>query len=236
MVSGAYAHMLWGPHYLNRTPLALLRSLASLLVFTFADWSPLPRTPRCELDWSHALFVDAASQAHSFCYGIFGPAIGTRFGWCDGTIHNQQAAELFGLCAATRIAIHRGWKHLFLFGDNEASINQVLGLRASIGLKVQQRLLRGLSNLWARTGIQVWVYWLPSEYMPADPISRLFSLHKGCRLQARKAAISIFSKLRDEHKMQFVGRVGGFRLRAMNNNEPKQGSKLGDNLPKYTFI
>ena len=30
LVSGVYAHMLWGPHYLSRTPLALLRSLAPL--------------------------------------------------------------------------------------------------------------------------------------------------------------------------------------------------------------
>ena len=125
LVLGVYAHMSWGAHYLSRTPLALLRSLASLLIFTFSGWSALPRTARCDLDWSRSLFADAASQAHSFCHGIFGPSIGTRFGWCDGSIHNQQGAELFGLCAATRLAVHRGWKHLFLFGDNKASINQV---------------------------------------------------------------------------------------------------------------
>ena len=124
---GAYVHMLWGAHYLSRTPLALLLSLASLWVFTFSDRSPLTHTPRCELDWSHSLFVDAASQAHSFCWGWFGPSIGTRFGWCDGSIHNQQAAELFGLWAATRLAVHRGWKHRFLFRDNEASIKPGFG-------------------------------------------------------------------------------------------------------------
>ena len=81
------------------------------------------------------MFVDVASQAHAFCFGVVGPTIGTRFAWCEPSVGTQQAAELFGLCAATRIAVHRGWKQLFPVGDNEASISQLLGLRASIGLK-----------------------------------------------------------------------------------------------------
>ena len=44
VVSGVYAHILLGPRYLSRTPLALLCSLASPLVFTSSDWSSLPRT------------------------------------------------------------------------------------------------------------------------------------------------------------------------------------------------
>ena len=124
----------------------------------YVEWTRVPKNPVRDLDWAHALFVDAASQAHAFCFGVFGPTMGTKFAWCEPSFCTQQAAELFGLCAATRIAVHRGWKHLFLFGDNKASISQLFGLRAPIGLKVQQRLLRRLSNLWACVGIHVWVY------------------------------------------------------------------------------
>ena len=78
------------------------------------------------------------------------------FSWCESSIHNQLAAELWGPYAATRLAVHRGWKHLFLFGDNEASINPVVGLRASVGLKVLQRLLKILSTLGC---IGWWCVW-----------------------------------------------------------------------------
>ena len=89
-------------------------------------------------DFLFLLFVAAASQAHAFCYGMIGPTIGTCFAWCEASVVTQQPAEPFGLCAAIHLAIHRRWKHFFLFSDNEASINQILGLRASIGPKVQQ--------------------------------------------------------------------------------------------------
>ena len=90
----------------------------------------------CDLDLAHVLFIDAASQEHAICFGVFDPTINTRFAWCEPSVGTQQVAELFGLCAATHIAAHRGLKHFFLFGVNEASTSQLFGLRASIGLKV----------------------------------------------------------------------------------------------------
>ena len=105
------------------------------------------------------LFVDAASKAQAYCYVIFGSSFCTRFGWCESSRHNQKAAEIFGLCSALRLAVHTGWKRLFLFGDNEASINRGLGIRAYVGLEVPQRLLKTkiVHKLWAHKGIQIWV-------------------------------------------------------------------------------
>ena len=91
--------------------------------------------PQCDLDWSHSLFVDAAWQTQA-CFGIFGPSIGTRFGWCILPSTINKLLCVLACVPLIRLAVHRGWKHLFLFEYNKASINQVLGLRASIGLKV----------------------------------------------------------------------------------------------------
>ena len=68
-LAGTIAHILWGPKYLNRTPMAILRGLACTLAFALVGWSSrVPRHPVC-WSWDEVIFVDGARQRRNFAWG-----------------------------------------------------------------------------------------------------------------------------------------------------------------------
>mmetsp|Transcript_112384 Transcript_112384/g.195192 ORF Transcript_112384/g.195192 Transcript_112384/m.195192 type:complete len:527 (+) Transcript_112384:257-1837(+) len=197
-IAGAYAHTLWGPYYSSHAPISLLRNFASLLALAHVGWRPTRDVPRpLPFVWSQVLFVDAAPQpGGGFAMGLFGPGFGSRFWRCSEDIKFQQGVELFALIRGVKKAVALGWRVLHLVGDNTSSILQVLGLKASVGLAAQQRLLRELVYVWNRSGIQVFVYYVKSALMPADPISRMFEHWGGNRAKALEDASRVFGEVR----------------------------------------
>ena len=59
-----------------------------------------------------------------------------------------------------------------LVGDNQSSLSKPMKVRAGLGLITQQRLLRHVSYLLSIWGILVWLFWVPTHLMLADPVSR----------------------------------------------------------------
>ena len=232
LLAGPCAHSLWGPPYLSHTPIHLLRSLASVYALGLTGWSPEQTTHDFGFRWDQAVFVDAAKQRGHYCYGLFGYGLGTRFGWCSGSGHtvggdgvkSQMGAELFGLCQGIRYAVHRGFKYLILIGDNRGTIHQTLKLKAGVGFLSQQKILRKMSYMISRSGIQVKIYWVPSELMPADPISRYIEDFGGDMRRAEVKAREIAHALEGmEHEMEYMGRVSEAR-----SQEERQLSKERD--------
>ena len=121
---------------------------------------------------------------------------------------SQMCAELWALCMGIRLAIHRGWKHLHLVGDNLGALCQLLKLRAGVGFRSQQVILKKVSYLLSRSGLQVWIFWVPTHLMPADPISRYLEGFGGSLSKASKEARKFLATLKaNRHEMFYLGRV-----------------------------
>ena len=216
-VAGAYAHTLWGPYFSSHAPISLLRNFASLLALAHIGWEPTRGVSKAlPFVWSQVLFVDAAPQpGGGFAVGLFAPGSGMRFWECGASVRFQQVVELFALIRGVKLAVALGWKVLHLVGDrdNASSILQALGLKASVGLATQQRLLRELVYVWKRSSIQVFIYYVQSALMPADPISRMFAHWGGSKARALADATKIFGEVRAKPCLVLYGRLGGFRVR-----------------------
>ena len=108
--------------------------------------------------------------------------------------------------------MHRGYKYPNLVGDNRGSIHQTLRLKAGVGFLSQQKILRKMSYLISRLGIQVNISWAPSEPMPADPVSSYLEDFGGNMGVVELRAIEIFHDLQAmEHEMECMGRVNELR-------------------------
>ena len=210
LLAGPIAHTLWGPGYLPHTPLAILRSLGSVLALAATGWSPVPRTPVGVWFWDTTFFVDAARQYKSFCWGLFCDRIGVRFGWCKNEIRTQCCAELVALCEGVRVAVHRGWKHLNLVGDNTSALAQAVRIKGGVGLISQQRVLRQISYMLARSELKVWLFWVPTAFMPADPISRYLEDFGADMGKAETKAREIYQNLKTSYNVLVdYGRING---------------------------
>ena len=110
-------------------------------------------------------------------------------------------------------------------GDNRGTIHQTLKLKAGVGFLSQQKILRKMPYLIPRSGIQVQVYWAPSELMPADPISRYIEDFGGDIRRAEAKAIEIACALEgmEGEGMEDMGRVNGVR-----SQEERQLSRARD--------
>ena len=210
VLAGPIAHSLWGPRFLPHTPIAILRGLATVLALSFKVWSPLRSIPLQPGSLSMFVFVDAARQYGKYAWGMFCESEGVRFGWFGLEVMSQMCAELCALCQAVRWAVHRGWKRLCLVGDNQSSLYQLLKVRAGVGFLTQQRILRKVSYLLSFSEIAVWLFWVPTHLMPADPISRYVE-DFDCDLdRATIKAKQIFEDLEArDHLMVPYGRVNG---------------------------
>ena len=77
--------------------------MADCLALSLRPWQARPALPAPFT--SPVLCADAAQMGDSYQVGIFGPMVGGRILRCPDTIVTQQAAELFPLDAATRLAV-----------------------------------------------------------------------------------------------------------------------------------
>ena len=98
---------------------------------------------------------------------------------------------MFGLCQGIRYAVHRGYRNLNLVGDNRGTIHQTIKLKAGVRFLSQQKILRQISYLISRSGIQVKLFWVPSQLIPADPISRYLDDFGGSMGLAEARAVEI---------------------------------------------
>ena len=82
-----------------------------------------------------------------------------------------------------------------------------------MGLATQQRLLRELVYVWKRSGIQVFLYYVQSALMPADPISRVREHWGGNKAKSLANVTKIFGEVRAQPCLFLYGRLGGFRIK-----------------------
>ena len=103
------------------------------------------------------LYVDAAFDVDKFKVGVWGPTLGGRVFPCSPRVRTQQEAELEALVRGVRLCIRVGWPVWRLIGDNSSALEQVASLRASAGLRRQNRHLRRLFyliQLQVRLGVE----------------------------------------------------------------------------------
>ena len=81
-------------------------------------------------------------------------------------------AELWGVWTTVRLAYHMGWGGVTLFLDNAGGIYQGVRGRASVGLWVQQWILRKVNLQLFRCPLVVHFVFVPTSLQPADPVSR----------------------------------------------------------------
>jgi hypothetical protein len=141
-LAGSYAWLQWGPPRSRFTPPKILRGLLEAIAIAFHPWSARP-SPPCPDMW----FVDAAKQFHSFYVGLWAPPHKLRIVTCPPWIRSQQAAELFAVEFAIRVAAYEGRPHLSLATDNQAALFSTLHTKASIHLQAQNRILRRMQHL-----------------------------------------------------------------------------------------
>ena len=109
---------------------------------------------------------------------------------------NHQIAELWGVWTPVELACHVGGRGVTLFVDtNAGAIYQGVRGRASVGLWIQQWLLRRINLLLFRNALVVRFVFLPSFLHPADRVSRLEALCEGSRSMALEAAREIWRRL-----------------------------------------
>jgi hypothetical protein len=207
-VAGAFAHSLWGPSSMSRTPVSVLRGLACLLGLGVLGWSVPKQVPQ-EWSWDRVVFADSARQGPDQVWGLFSQGFGSRLGDCDFA-KTQQSGELEGLEAAIRVASSRGLLNLILVGDNVPSILQLVNLKASIGLTSQQRILRRVIYRVFSMRMTVWLFWCPGVLMPADPISRCKVEYGGDKVAAVAEANRRLVLVKEGGVLEFMGKLGRY--------------------------
>ena len=145
--------------------------LLDLLILAWGGWKAPMFFP--SLFTSPFIFSDAACINDTYQVGLFSPFFGTRFFQCPPWIVTQQQAEYYGLIQATKIALYIGWPSLSLIGDNLAALFSFLKLKPFVGQWKFMKMLRGLFNFMFSKGLFIFLSWLPTELIPADPISRI---------------------------------------------------------------
>ena len=124
----------------------------------------------------HTFFSDAAPCGARFRVGVVGSPGFYRTYICPRWVHNLQQVELFGVYGALKAAVGCRLHSVAVSIDKDAVHLQSASLRASTSSPVQLRLLRRIFWLQECSGLQVTVFWVPSAFNPADPLSRRHQL------------------------------------------------------------
>ena len=209
---------------------------------------------QCGIGYDHpvlvhpSLFVDAAWDSlrgeEGYRLGLFSPKLGTRVDWLGTKFSlgsrartmNQQMAELWGVWTAVRLDCHMGWGgggRLLL--DNARAIYQGVRGRASVGLWVQQWILRKVNLLLFTCPVVVHFLFVPTFLQPADPVSRFEASCGGCRARALRAPRDIWPRLGDNLSYalyigsvaRYVGSVLGKVMALPRELEGGGGEDLG---------
>ena len=169
LLSGWYLTR-WSTHYLPRAYFNMARSLLDLCVTTLTPWTaptaippPWLCTPVC---------LDAAYVNKGYQVGLFSPTWGGRIVRCPDYVTSQQAAELYAIDAATRLAVRLGLHHVSLFGDNLGALHIFRTLRPPISSPALLTTTRRIANRLRWSNLRAHLLWVPSGTQPADPLSR----------------------------------------------------------------
>ena len=186
-VAPVWAHILWQPQWLADAPLRLLHTLAGLLPWGLMAWRPLVffKKPR---DWAEYIFFDGACDGRTWRMALWGYTMGGRSGIVHEVLCNQQIAEFAALEYAVHFVSALGWDRVGLVGDNFSVLQSFAAGKASVGLRVQNRILRRLVYACTRSRRSWYLCWVPGECNPADPFSRIQSGWKGDYAAAQEEA------------------------------------------------
>ena len=118
---------------------------------------------------------------------LLGYTVGGRVGVVHEVLCNQQIAEYAALEYAVNFVSALGWDRVGQVGDNFSVFQSFAARRVSVGLKMQNRILRRL--VYGCTGSRRTWYlcWVPGECNPADPSSRIRSVWGGGGATARRS-------------------------------------------------
>jgi hypothetical protein len=166
-LAGSFSWLHWGPFRSKFTPPKILRGLLEAIAIAFHPWFGQP-CPGSSETW----YVDAARQFHSFYVGLWAPPGKLRITQCPPWVKSQQAAELFAVEFAIRVAAYEGKRALSVATDNMAAVFSTLHTKASTKLHAQNRILRRMQHLMRWACLHVSISWVPSDANPADPLSR----------------------------------------------------------------
>ena len=122
-----------------------------------------------------AFDLNRLNRLNRFKNGVRGPVLGGRVFPCSPGVCTQQEAELEALFRGVRLCIRVGWPVGRLIGDNSSALEQVASVRASAGLRRQNRQLRRLFYLLRRLEGSVYLEFVPGDLNPADSLSRVDS-------------------------------------------------------------
>ena len=106
---------------------------------------------------------------------------------------NQQIAEFAALEYAVNSVSSLGWNRVGLVGDNFSVLQSFAAGKASVGLRVQNCILRRLVYSCQNSERTLYLCWVPGECNPADPFSRISSVWGG---DSGKAQLEATRRLR----------------------------------------
>ena len=115
---------------------------------------------------------------------------------CSPAVCTQHEAELEALIRGAKLCIRVGWPVWRSIGDNSSALEQVASLRASAGLRRQNRHIRRLFYLLQRLDGSVYLEFVPGDLNPADSLSRVDSEWKGMVKEACAGAMDRHTALR----------------------------------------
>jgi hypothetical protein len=166
-LAGCFAWLHWGPTRSKFTPPKVLCGLLEAIAIACHPWCGQPSPP-----FPHPWYVDAAKQFHSFYAGLWAPPDKLRITKCPSWVKSQQAAELYAIECAIRLAAYEGRRAISIATDNQAALFSTLHSKASTKLLAQNRILRRMQHLLRWACLHVSISWVPSHLNPADPLSR----------------------------------------------------------------
>ena len=136
-------------------------------------------------DWKFVkwLSVDAAEFNSDFGLryrvGLFDGCRGWVFE-CPVWVVNQKVAELYGVWILVTLAARARYGQVCMLQDNMQAVWNAINLRIRAGLWRQNRVLRAVVHQLRRSASIIHVVYVPSEFQPADPLSRIPEVTQRC--------------------------------------------------------
>ena len=104
----------------------------------------------------------------------------------------------------------------------------------------QQRMLRKVSYLLSRSGLQVWLFWVPTHLMPGDHISRYIVMWGGCLGRGESVGGEVVESLRESsEELVSYGRVNALwspeERRAKRERDREMHAKETMKVPSWVW-
>ena len=110
---------------------------------------------------------------------LWGYTVGGRVGVVHEVLCNQQIAEYAALEYIVNFVSSFGWDRVGMVGDNFSVLQSFAAGKASVRLRVQNRILRRLVHGCQRSERMLYLCWVTGECNPADPFSCISSVWGG---------------------------------------------------------